>query len=81
MKCTSPDGVLSACPAPRAQLATVETRIEKTLKRAGSFTEVVGVLPGHLSLASLRPLWAAMLPQHTHRRCAIALALLRIDAS
>ena len=30
-------------------------------------TAVVGVLPGHLSLASLRPLWAAMLPQHTHR--------------
>ena len=28
---------------------------------------MVGVLPGHLSLASLRPLWAAMLPHHTHR--------------
>ena len=25
------------------------------------------MLPGYLSLASLRPLWAAMLPHHTHR--------------
>jgi hypothetical protein len=30
-------------------------------------TEVMGVLPGHLSLASLQPVWAAMLPHHTHR--------------
>ena len=30
-------------------------------------TEVMRVLPGHLSLASLQPVWAAMLPHHTHR--------------